>query len=564
MLLNASFQLRTLAAGVLLLSSAAMPLPAADSGASVVVIYNKRVPESKGVADYYARQRQVPARQVLGFDLPAAETMTRSEFVEQLQKPLLKALEDGKLLSLAPANKVRRAKSPGEIQSRVSEAMVRYAALCYGVPTRVLPDTNLVERGTEELRAELRRNGASVDSELACLPMPEPLMLSGPVANPLLGATNWFALDPTNGLLLVTRLDGPTPEIARKLVDKAMEAETNGLWGRAYFDARGITNGDYYLGDNWMRAAAQITRRLGFETVVDDKPETFSAGFPMSQIAIYAGWYDAGVSGPFTRPAVEFMPGAIAYHLHSFSAATIRDPNLNWVGPLLALGATATLGAVDEPYLSGTPDIALFLSRLIYSGFSFGEAAWASQNSLSWQNLAVGDPLYRPFAQRPDLLHAALEQRHSPLVEWSHLRVVNINLATGVMTADDAINYLERLPLTKKSAVLTEKVADLYWAKKNLSDALELHERALKLNPSPQQKIRLLLNLAQRRALTGPEAAAFAWYEQLLKDFPDYPDALKVYQQLLPLAERLGKKAAVEKCQQEIKRLSPPAPPAGK
>jgi uncharacterized protein (TIGR03790 family) len=557
---NPAFRLCLLVAGLFLLVAApAVRAAALESGSTVVVIYNQRVPDSKSVADYYARQREVPASQVLGFDLPAGETMTRAEFTEQLQKPLLKALEEGKLFTLAPPDKVRRAQSPGEIQSRVLESKIRYAVLCYGVPTRVLPDTNLVERGAEKLQLELRRNGAAVDSELACLPMPEPRLLAGPEPNPLLGATNWAVLDPTNGILLVTRLDGPTPDIARKLVDKAMEAETNGLWGRAYFDARGITNSgaEYFLGDNWMRAAAQITRRLGFETVLDDKPETFSAGFPMSHIAIYAGWYDGGVSGPFTRPTVEFMPGAFAYHLHSFSAATIRSATDYWVGPLLAKGATATMGAVDEPYLAGTPDVALFLSRLVYSGFSFGEAAWAAQNSLSWQTLAVGDPLYRPFARRPDLLHAELEKRQSKLLEWSHLRVINLNLATGAGT-NDAIGYVEQVPLTRKSAVLTEKLADLYWSMTKLSDGLDLYERALKLGPSPAQKLRLLLTLGKRRAMTGPEKAAANFYQQVLKDFPDYPDALNVYQNLLPLARNLGQKDVVEKCEAEIKRLTPP------
>ncbi len=43
-------------------------------------------------------------------------------------------------------------------------------------------------------------------------------------------------------------------------------------------------------------------------------------------------------SGPFTLPKVEFMPGAFAYHLHSFSAFTIRSTTRNWCGPLLAKG----------------------------------------------------------------------------------------------------------------------------------------------------------------------------------------------------------------------------------
>src|SRR5438067_10917154 len=77
-----------------LASLAILPLRAADSGASVVVVYNSKMPESKEVADYYAKRRDVPANQVFGFDLPVTESMTRLEFLEQLQKPLLKKLEE--------------------------------------------------------------------------------------------------------------------------------------------------------------------------------------------------------------------------------------------------------------------------------------------------------------------------------------------------------------------------------------------------------------------------------------------------------------------------------------
>ncbi len=123
---------------------------------------------------------------------------------------------------------------------------------------------------------------------------------------------------------------------------------------------RNITDPAYKLGDDWIRAAAEICRRAGFETVVDENPGTFPAGFPMSQIALYLGWYDANASGPFAQPTVEFMPGAFAYHLHSYSAGTLRSTSQYWVGPLLAKGATITMGCVAEPYLSGTPDVADF------------------------------------------------------------------------------------------------------------------------------------------------------------------------------------------------------------
>lgn len=538
----------------LFLAGFALPLPAATPGSEVIVVFNNRLPESKLVADHYARKRDVPARQIVGLALPTTETMTRVEFIEQLQSPLLRFLETNSFFTFSPST------NPGTSPRRVSAASVRYAVLCYGVPLKILKDTTLVEAEATRLQPALQRTDAAVDSQLVLLPSSEQTLLwAGPLANPVYSVTNTAPLHPTNGLLIVARLDGPTPALARALVDKALEAETNGLWGRAYFDARGLTNGDYKLGDDWMRGAANVARRVGFETELDERPATFGAGFPLSQVALYAGWYDQAVSGPFTRPTVEFMPGAFAYHLYSFSARSLREGSASWAATLLAKGATCTMGSTEEPYLSGTPDLFVFLSRWSFLNFTFGEAAWAAQRNLSWQTTVIGDPLYRPFAQRPDLLHAELEQRKSPLLEWSHLSIVNRNLALGVAPAQ-AIAYLEALPFARQSAVLTERLGDFYSAQNKFSDALGTWEAAIKCNPSPQQRLRLYLRLAQGRTVAGPDAAALQWLQKLLQEFPDYPDALSIYRQMLPLAQKLAEKSVVETCEREIQRLAP-APP---
>ena len=531
--------------------SIANAFSAAESGTSVVVVYNLKMPESKEIAQYYAQRRGVPSNQVFGFELPLQEEMTRSDFVQHLQKPLSKSLEAHQLFSFTPAGG----------QQKLIGATIRYAVLCYGVPTKILADPTLVEPEAEKVPAELRRNEAAVDSQLACLPLSEQKFIwAGPYANQFFGATNANFLHPTNGILMVARLDGPTAAIARGLVDKALEAETNGLWGRAYFDARGLTNGDYRMGDEWIHVSATIAQRNGFETVLDDTPNTFPVGFPMSQIALYAGWYDWNVSGPFTLPTVEFMPGAFAYHLHSFSAQVLRSSTQNWVGPLLSKGATITLGCVNEPYLMGTPNTAAFLERFL-AGFSFGEAAYSAQKWLSWQTTVVGDPLYRPFNRSRQEQYNELENRHSKLVEWAHLRLVNMNLAAG-KSASEMGRYLEQISVTRHSALLKEKLADLYWSTRQFSDAFDTYDEALKLDPTPQQKIRLILSLAQKRYAVGSDRAAADLYQRLIKDFPNYPDLLTVYQKLLPLVQKLGQKDQVERCQQEIQRLTPAAPSA--
>ncbi len=529
----------------------------ADRGGEVIVIYNKRVPESKSVADYYASRRQVPTNQIFGFDLPTVEAMSRLEFREQLQKPLTKLLEEKKLWHIAAHVVAATTNSPGRVDWKVVNSKIRYAVLCYGIPLRINRDSSIVERDAEKLTPELRpRNEAAVDNELALLPLIEQkLPLTGPLRSPVFTVTNAAQLHPTNGVLIVTRLDGPNADIARGLVDKAMEAETNGLWGRAYFDLRSITNAEMKPGDDWIRAAAGIAQLYGFETVVDEAPNTFPAGFPMSQIALYAGWYDGDVSGPFAQPKVEFMPGAFAYHLHSFSAATLRSTNQHWVGPLLAKGVTALMGSVDEPYLAGTPDIGIFFGRFLIYGFDFGEAAYASQQVLSWQTTVVGDPLYRPFGKNPQTLHHDLEQRRSKLVEWSHLRVVNMNLTHRTPTAE-VIGYLQQIPTTRESAVLTEKLADLYAAQGKPSSAISTYEKALKLDPSPQQRIRLRLTLGEKLMEQNRDADAYLNYQNLIEEFPNYADRLSIFKKLLSLAQKLGKKDDAAKYEEQIKLLT--------
>ncbi len=499
------------------------PWLARAGGDEVVVIYNSRVPESKYVAEYYARMRQVPEKQIYGFELTTNEEMSRTEFHDSLQMPLAKKLEADGLWKLAMTFYRGTNDQPDRAIRKVVASKIRYAVLCYGVPLKIAPDARIHEIAAEKMQPELRRNEAAVDSELSWLPLAQmEFPLTGPFPNWLYGTTNAAALNATNGFLLVARLDGPTPEIARGLVDKALQAERDGLWGRAYFDARGLEkNSSYYMGDQWILAAAQISRELGFETVVDDKPDTFPASFPMSQIAIYCGWYDGGVSGPFTLPKVEFMPGAFAYHLHSSSASTLRSPTENWCGPLLAKGATCTMGCVYEPYLPGTPNVAVFL-EMLGNGHTFGEAAWASQPVLSWQTTVIGDPLYRPFGKSPQRLHFDLLRAHNPLDEWAYLRLANLGLARGARMAEIS-QLIENLDATTNSAVLTEKLADLYDALGKPSSAILTYRNALKLNPSPEQRIRLRLTLGEKLQAQGRDAEAVENYEKLLAESPDYP-----------------------------------------
>ena len=509
-----------LATGWLLL---AVPAGRATEGDTVLLVYNRRMPESQTVAEHYAAVRHVPAAQVWGLDLSTNEEISRVEYRDTLETPLLTRLTGEGLWTFGKTQWPATIRRPAQEGEGVVRSKIRYLVLCYGVPLKIAEDDDEVGEPEFKLPHEFYYNHAAVDSELAALPMiRRNLPLTGLIPNPFCGGTNHELLTPTNGILLTARLDGPSATVAGKLVDLALEAETNGLWGRAYFDARGLPpDSGYHLGDEWILSSAKIAHRLGFETNVDDAPDTFRAGYPLEHVGLYAGWYDTDVSGPFAEPTVEFMPGAFAYHLHSYSAKTLRSLVHNWCGPLLGKGATCTMGCVYEPYLIATPNVEFFLEAWA-NGFNFGEAAWAAQAGLSWQTTVIGDPLYRPFGRDLVRQHRQMLAQRDPRAEWSAVRLLNINSLHGAPRANE-VELLRRLGATARSPVLSEKLADLYDELGKPASCIEYLGRAVTLAESPNQRLRLRLKLAEHLEAAGQKTEAQEDLRQLLAELPAYP-----------------------------------------
>jgi hypothetical protein len=115
----------------------------------------------------------------------------------------------------------------------------------------------------------------------------------------------------------------------------------------------------------------------------------------MTGAALYFGWYSEQPTGAVAQSGFRFLPGAVAFHLHSFSANSVRDGVHWWAGPLLTHGAAAVLGNVYEPYLGLTTHFDDFAERLA-AGMTLAESAYAATPGLSWMNDVIGDPLYRP------------------------------------------------------------------------------------------------------------------------------------------------------------------------
>jgi uncharacterized protein (TIGR03790 family) len=295
---------------------------------------------------------------------------------------------------------------------------------CRGVPLKIEHDPAL-DLGTPlTQRAEFRTNAGAVDSELSLLAQPN-YPIAALVPNPLFQKENPDALERLR-VVRVSRLDGPTVEDALGLVDRAVAAERTGLLGRAYVDMGGI-HGE---GDRWLEALAIQLERLGWAPAVDRDPATLSATARCDAPVLYFGWYASNLNGPFALPGFRFPPGAIAFHIHSYSAGTLRSTTSGWTGPLVARGVTATVGNVFEPYLEHTHRPDLFF-RALARGATLVDAAYFSLPAFSWQALLIGDPLYRPFAVSWETQLQTLATAPPRLTSYAVLRRVNAWVASG-------------------------------------------------------------------------------------------------------------------------------------
>ena len=526
------------------------------AGNEVLVIYNAQMPASEAVARHYAQRRSVPDSQLLGLRLSDSGTISRADYVSGIQEPVRKYLIEKGLAEWVPDSSapLPGRKATARNRLRLIRSEIRYLLLCYGVPWYIPHDSSMRSE-TEGIPAQFLRNDASVDDELALLPR---LGFNDPIAtspNPVVGATNAAQIHPTNGVFMVTRLDGPTPEIARGLVDKALEAESRGLWGHAYIDLRAITNGPYWWGDRMITNAAVAAKRLGFDTFVDNQPTSLGVGYPLSQVALYIGWYDSGVTGPFYRASVEFLPGAFAYHLHSFSAANLRSASENWVGPLLARGATATMGCVAEPYLEFTPNPAMFLERWGYVGMTLGEAATAAHPVLSWQTVVVGDPLYRPFGRPLADDGKRLDDANDPRTAYALVRNANLQVMAG-RPVEAVRDQLEGQRWATNHAVVAEKIGRLYWSGIRVRRALEWYDTALSLtNATPMQRRRLLLDSIEAHRVLGQPAEAYRCLEQLIVTSPPDVDRQELRIRQLQFARDMRDVEKITSVSNEVQRL---------
>lgn len=267
----------------------------------------------------------------------------------------------------------------------------------------------------EQQEKELRKNetAASFDSELSLVYWPDYLLLRWQPNQLQHRYRELPALHrPT---LMVARLEAPTFELAKNLIDTAISVEKTGLQGKVYLDARGMRfdpdkdkPGSYGQYDQSLRdLARRLEEHTELEVVINNEATLFQPG-DCPEAALYCGWYSLARY----IDAFDWQSGAIGYHLASSEATTLRTPGGKaWCNAMLEDGIGATLGPTFEPYLASFPLPDDFFSLLLTGRHTLVEVYYRTKPHNSWAMVLVGDPLYNPFKNNPQLSEDALPQR---------------------------------------------------------------------------------------------------------------------------------------------------------
>ncbi len=245
----------------------------------VLVVYARNSRDSEAIAKYYAGVRHIPAANLCGINLRDTEAtlLSGEEYEKEVKKPVADCL------------------------TRAGKQKILYIVLAYIRPYRVNPGG---------------RHNYALDSYLADIwdyytsqvfdPIPTAVH---PYYAPNRARDNFYPAfvsladlrAPLGSPVIysVWRLDGPTPAIARSLVDKAIKTEAaHGPVGQACIDEiedpQPSPDQGYRAGDWDLFRAAQFLSAAGFHVLEDNHGTEF--GTPpstncLNNTALYAGWY---------------------------------------------------------------------------------------------------------------------------------------------------------------------------------------------------------------------------------------------------------------------------------
>jgi uncharacterized protein (TIGR03790 family) len=405
---------------VLMLPSASWAL----TSEQVVVVANSMAGHSVDLAKYYMKRRNIPPNNLIQLRGPVEEICSRDDYEKKIALPIKSFLEKNdpksdKFHCLVTMYGIPLKVLPPKLSSEEQKQLLELRRKRDLIRAQILKaeerkDSQEIKTLREE-EAEIKKQinqvgkvlqGAAVDSELA-LVREDNYPLDGWLPNKyFLGFRGKEIKNMPQKAILTGRLDGPSEEIVRRIIDDSLQAEKEGLHGKAYFDARWRDPGDkpaspagrevsgYAFYDRAIHKTARLVEKSKrMEVVIDSQQKLFQPG-ECPDAALYCGWYSlAHYVDAFT-----WVRGAVGFHIASQECQTLRNKGSQvWCKMMLEKGVAATIGPVAEPYVQAFPIPDAFFGLLLNGQPSLAECYALANPFWSWQMVLVGDPLYRPF-----------------------------------------------------------------------------------------------------------------------------------------------------------------------
>lgn len=512
---------------------------------NVFVIANSTSKKSMELAETYCRKRNIPSENIIALNLKEAPDITRELYERQIAIPVYEALKkSGKISALNGTNIPKEA--------LVTQSQVEAMTICKGVPFIIRPE---IAEMKGEKKNYIKNDAASVDSELAML-LQGSYQLNGFRKNPAAGMELSMDMAKILKLIPIGRLDGHTYEAAKSVLESALEAEKKGLRGRAYIDK----SKKYKEGDLRLDKTAEELKAQGFDISIDGNLACMSYTQRFDAPIFYFGWYTFAPIAYFKSKDMLFASGASAQHIYSWSATNLTNTKATWTPNLVSHRAAVSFGYVYEPFLPLTHNSAIYVKSL-FQGNCAGIAILASQMGLSWQNIAIADPLFEPLKHDLDAQLSDIESGlGDELSQYAAIRKMNLLAeASGKQKAVEFGKTLsEKLP---SKFALNWKISQFLSDLNELDKAIEFAKKSLLETPRVFQNYGLIFEICAFLEAKDKNFDSASIYEEMLdsafKDKND--DFLKV---ALPYALKRAKFAAKkrEKYEGKLNELIPPKP----
>jgi len=354
------------AGNVSALSAEAEGIPGWPDNERVLIVINSNSADSVEIGTYYKLMRNVPDENVVTIATGTGTYISRDSYLSTIRDPVR-----------------------NHIAAWGLEDKLLYVVTTRGIPFIASQD-QYTHRSVDSLLADLY---GTVDPDWGG---------SYGCGNPYYLEDGRFSS--SYGTLLVARLSGPSVELAKGLVDRALYAEQHldATTGKAWIDLRNrtpnLTDGYYCQAERFIETAGVRIAWEGVETIFDRNSAMFPNG-TCDNTLFYYGWYSYHNFQPIFDGYLKV--GSVAWHLDSASAHILTDPDdPNWTVQMLMRGATISAGAVREPYTFAMQVGGIFYERF-FRGYTAAEAWWASIANTHWRMVLVGDPLYAPFREPP-------------------------------------------------------------------------------------------------------------------------------------------------------------------